>query len=304
MRKEFANKINQLFDIDSNLVFLTGDLGFNALEELQEKYKERFINAGVAEQNMVGVAAGLAYTGRPSFVYSIAPFAVYRTYEQIRLDVCIHNHAVYIVGNGGGYGYGIMGATHHAIEDLACLSTLPNMICWIPAFAEDVDFCLDKITQRKGPAYLRLGLGINYPNQTSIELINHVIKAKTTSRLTIITQGPIVKNAIKALEGMEDIDLFSILTLPTIELSESLIESINTSQNVLVIEEHVERGGLAEHLLMRMNNEKIKFNLFESLNAQGYPSKTYGSQDFHWKESGLDTENIKNRIKNFNSQNH
>ncbi len=298
MRKEFAAKIGQLFESDDKLVFLTGDLGYNALEEIQAKYSDRFINAGVAEQNMVGLASGLAYEGHPSFVYSIAPFAVYRTLEQIRLDVCIHNHAVCIVGNGGGYGYGIMGATHHANEDLACLSPLPNMICWVPAFSEDVEYCLDQIVTRKGPAYLRLGLGVSYPQPIKIGLINQVVKSTKKPRLTIITQGPVVKNAIKALAGIEDVDLFSMLTLPIFDLTPALKNSIESTQNVLVIEEHTERGGLAEHLLMRLTREKLRLNQFEAFNAKGYPSKTYGSQDFHWKESGLDVESIQNYLAN------
>ncbi len=298
MRKEFAAKIGQLFESDDKLVFLTGDLGYNALEEIQAKYSDRFINAGVAEQNMVGLASGLAYEGHPSFVYSIAPFAVYRTLEQIRLDVCIHNHAVCIVGNGGGYGYGIMGATHHANEDLACLSPLPNMICWVPAFSEDVEYCLDQIVTRKGPAYLRLGLGVSYPQLIKIGLINQVVKSTKKPRLTIITQGPVVKNAIKALAGIEDVDLFSMLTLPIFDLTPALKNSIESTQNVLVIEEHTERGGLAEHLLMRLTREKLRLNQFEAFNAKGYPSKTYGSQDFHWKESGLDVESIQNYLVN------
>lgn len=292
MRKEFAAKIRSLFSSNKNLVFLTGDLGYNALEEIQTEFSDRFINAGVAEQNMVGMAAGLAYEGHPSFVYSIAPFAVYRTYEQIRLDVCLHNHPVFVVGNGGGYGYGIMGATHHANEDLACLSPLPNMICWVPAFSEDVDYCLEQIVDRNGPAYLRLGLGINYPSAVEIGPVNQVKAASVKPSLTVITQGPVVKNAIKAIEGRDDVDLFSILTLPVLEFSDALLTSLATSKNVLVIEEHVERGGLAEYLLLQLTRKGYVFETFEAFNAKGYPSKTYGSQDFHWKESGLDVESI------------
>jgi transketolase len=301
MRKEFAAKINSLFASNQDLVFLTGDLGYNALEDIQSAYPNRFINAGVAEQNMVGVAAGLAYEGHPCFVYSIAPFAVYRAYEQIRLDVCIHNHPVCIVGNGGGYGYGIMGATHHAIEDLACLSPLPNMTCYIPAFAEDVEYCLDQIVSRKGPSYLRLGLGIQYPKAITIGPINQVVQAIDKPALTVITQGPVVKNALKAMEGLENVDLFSILTLPILTLSPEILNSIALSKRVLVIEEHVERGGLAEYLLLQLTRAGLKLDSFEALNAKGYPSKTYGNQDFHWKESGLDVENIQQYITKLNT---
>ena len=119
MRKEFSNIVEKVINENSSSVFITGDLGYNALENVQKAAQGRFVNAGVAEQNMIGVAAGIAYNGFEVFTYSIAPFTVYRCLEQIKLDVCLHDKPVYIVGNGGGYGYGIMGATHHAIEDIA-----------------------------------------------------------------------------------------------------------------------------------------------------------------------------------------
>ena len=100
-----------------DFVFLTGDLGYSAIEPLRDAMGSRFVNAGVAEQNMISVAAGLARSGLKPWVYSIAPFAYARPFEQIRNDVCLHDLPVTIVGNGGGYGYGVMGATHHALED-------------------------------------------------------------------------------------------------------------------------------------------------------------------------------------------
>src|SRR5512132_1728928 len=108
-----------MYEKRPDFVFVSGDLGYMALEKVIETYGERFINVGVSEQNMISVAAGLAYEGFIPWVYSIAPFAILRPYEQIRNDVCLHNLPVKIVGNGGGYGYGIMGATHHTLEDIA-----------------------------------------------------------------------------------------------------------------------------------------------------------------------------------------
>src|SRR5438270_636079 len=123
---------------DLRVVFLTGDLGFRALEPLRQRMGSRFINAGVAEQNMVSVAAGLARAGLLPWTYSIAPFIYARPYEQIRNDVCLHDLPVRLVGNGGGYGYGVMGATHHALEDYGSLMGLQNLHAFIPAFARDV----------------------------------------------------------------------------------------------------------------------------------------------------------------------
>lgn len=295
MRKVFSNIVEKIISSNVNSVFITGDLGYNALENVRDSAKDRFINAGVAEQNMVGVASGLAYKGYETFTYSIAPFAVYRCLEQIRLDVCIHNLPVYIVGNGGGYGYGIMGATHHAIEDIACLSPLPNMTCWVPAFIEDVEFCLYQITNIKKPAYLRLGLGKAYPNTITISRINKIISSDSP-KITVIALGPIVHNVMDAINSIKTIELFTVIAIPIVELSSELIDSISKTRKIIVVEEHVERGGLAEHLLSFLAKNTLLNITFLSLHAKGYPSKTYGSQAFHQAESGLDAENIKNQI--------
>src|SRR3954469_19230837 len=139
-------------------VFLTGDLGFGALEPLREAMGERFINAGVAEQNMVSVAAGLSRAGLRPWAYSIAPFIYARPYEQIRNDVCLHNLPVVLVGNGGGYGYGVMGPTHHAIQDYGALLCLPGLRAYVPAFDGDLQAQVRHLFEVEHPAYLRLGL--------------------------------------------------------------------------------------------------------------------------------------------------
>src|SRR6185369_242613 len=126
MRNEFCEAMVALAP-QPDFVFLTGDLGFKALEPLQQAAGPRFLNAGVAEQNMVSVAAGLAEEGFKPWAYSIAPFLYARPLEQIRNDLCLHRLPVKLVGNGGGYAYGVMGATHHALEDIGALRVLPNM---------------------------------------------------------------------------------------------------------------------------------------------------------------------------------
>ena len=295
MRNEFSKNAEAIISSNPKSVFITGDLGYNALESVQTAGKDRFINAGVAEQNMMGVAAGLAYKGFETFVYSIAPFAVYRCFEQIKIDVCIHNLPVYIVGNGGGYGYGIMGATHHAIEDIGCLSTLPNLTCWVPAFKEDVAFCMTQITSQKKPAYLRLGLGKPYPSEIKISSVNQIIKAEIP-KITIIALGPIVHNVLNAISENKEIDLFTVLAIPMIKMDDALLNSISKTKKIIVVEEHVERGGLGEHILSSLAKRSINNFDFVSLHAKGYPSKLYGSQIFHQTESGLDEENIRTEI--------
>src|SRR6266851_2115208 len=156
MRNAFCSALVAL-SAEKAFVFFTGDLGFMALEPLQRAMAGRFINAGVAEQNMISVAAGAASVGEQCWVYSIAPFLYGRPFEQIRNDVCLHDFDVKLVGNGGGYGYGVMGATHHAIEDYGVLCGLQNMRVHVPAFADDVAPILARMAADPHPAYLRLG---------------------------------------------------------------------------------------------------------------------------------------------------
>src|SRR5271167_2666914 len=144
MRQAFCNGLVQQALLPE-FVFLTGDLGFKALEPLQSALGQRFINAGVSEQNMVSVAAGLARSGLRPWTYSIAPFLYARPFEQIRNDVCFHGLPVILVGNGGGYGYGVMGSSHHALEDYGVLLSLPGMQVHVPAFDADIAGAIEQL---------------------------------------------------------------------------------------------------------------------------------------------------------------
>src|SRR5579883_545115 len=157
MRDAFCQALLARAARGERFVFLTGDLGFMALEPLAEALGERFVNAGVAEQNMVSVAAGIARAGGLAWCYSIAPFCYARPFEQIRNDLCLNALPVHLVGNGGGYAYGSMGATHHALEDCGVLATLPGLRCYVPAFDRDVAPAIESSSGHRGPTYLRLG---------------------------------------------------------------------------------------------------------------------------------------------------
>lgn len=302
MRKEFSTYIEKIAAQQTDIVFITGDLGYNALENLAATMGNRFINAGVAEQNMIGVAAGMAYKGYKVICYSIAPFVVYRCLEQVRNDVCFHNLPVYIVGNGGGYGYGIMGSSHHCIEDIACFSGLPNMKCYVPAFIEDLDTCLTDMFHRKKPAYLRLGLGKNRPNYLSPTTFGAATTLLTNAALTIVVQSPVANNVVAALAANahhQRIDLFVIDHMPIDYLPDSLTQSIQNTGNVLVIEEHIATGGLGQSLSTLIHTAGLQVHKFVHLHAAGYPNGLYGSQSFHQQVSGIDESNISKTINTF-----
>lgn len=302
MRKHFSNYIEQIAEQNDDIVFVTGDLGYNALENLGLKMGDRFINAGVAEQNMIGIAAGMASQGFRVICYSIAPFVVYRCLEQIRNDVCFHNLPVYVVGNGGGYGYGIMGSSHHAIEDIACLSGLPNMTCYVPAFIEDMKTCLDEMFASRSPAYFRLGLGKNMPDYLSLTPYGAGTTANENARLTVITQCPVTNNLTAALSNnpnKDNIDVFVVNKMPFQGLPADVKASIARTKNVLTIEEHISTGGLGTSVSLLTHEGSLPINKFISLHAEGYPNGLYGTQGYHQQQSGLDEENISKVINSY-----
>ena len=295
MRKHFSTYLEQVATKNEDIIFITGDLGYNALENLRDKMGDRFINAGVAEQNMISMAAGMASRGFRVICYSIAPFVVYRCLEQIRIDVCFHNLPVYIVGNGGGYGYGIMGSSHHAIEDIACLSGLPNITCYIPSFIDDMNTCIHTMLESGRPSYLRLGLGKPMPAYFEPAHSGPRSAHPHHTALTIFAQGPVINNVLVAIENhpaKDKIDIFAINNMPFTWLSDDMLLSIATCNKVLVVEEHISIGGLGSAVSLLLHEHALPVERFTSLHAEGYPNALYGSQAYHQQQSGLDEGNI------------
>src|ERR1700679_3509777 len=157
MRGAFFRTLMEVAEHDNRVFLLVGDLGFGVVEPFVKKFPDRFLNVGVAEQNMTGIAAGLALSGKIVFTYSIANFPILRCLEQIRNDVCYHNANVKIVSIGGGYSYGSLGMTHHATEDIAILRALPGMVVVAPGDPIETEAATRAVTEHDGPCYLRLG---------------------------------------------------------------------------------------------------------------------------------------------------
>jgi transketolase len=302
MRKEFSNWIEQYGREESRFIFLTGDLGYNALENVQATLGERFINMGVCEQNMVSVAAGLAQQGLAPLCYSIAPFMVFRPYEQIRLDVALHRLNVKVVGNGGGYGYGIMGASHHAIEDIAVLSSLPGFACFVPLCNSDVDGACQALFGYQGPSYLRLGFGLWPSGVGELPPFKPVRKLSSgrPAKLTVVGLGPVLLNTLPWIRESEEVDLFVVGQLPWPSMDEELLASVRATNQLLVIEEHVARGGLGEYLSAQLAQQGVPFRLTRAY-ARGYPDGLIGSQSYHQSRSGLDADSLRVVVKNLQS---
>jgi transketolase len=294
VRNSFSDALAALYG-KSEFIFLTGDLGFMALEPLRDVMGERFINAGVAEQNMISVAAGIASTGWQAWAYSIAPFIYARPFEQIRNDVCIHNLDVKIVGNGGGYGYGSMGSTHHAIEDYGALLTLQNMQVFVPAFAADVPVIVSKMAGARRPAYLRLGR-CERPKWFELPEYAPWRRLSRGSGSVILAVGPLAGALLHPLTGItpeKRPELWVLTELPVSgQLPLEFLESLDRCGRLIVVEEHVLQGSVGQAVSHMMLTSGVKLPDFHHVYAKGYPSGCYGSQTFHRKECGLDPASI------------
>jgi len=291
MRNAFCSALLELA-ANPAFVFLTGDLGFQALEPLRLKMGERFINAGVAEQNMVSVAAGLAKAGLRPWVYSIAPFLYARAFEQIRNDVCLHGMPVMLVGNGGGYGYGVMGSTHHAIEDYGALLSLQGMRVYLPAFDCDVSEVIRYLMKVDHPAYLRLGVS-EQPKWLSpppFAAWRHLLAGAGP---TIAIAGPLAGGILDAVrQSGLSADVWLASELPVTELPPEFLSSLRRSNFLMVIEEHVSAGGFGQMLSRELLLAGAAPGQFVHRAALGYVSGRYGSQRFHRAECGLDPASI------------
>lgn len=278
----------------ADTVFLTGDLGFMALEPLRDALGPRFVNAGVAEQNMVGVAAGLARAGWRPWAYSIAPFMVARPYEQLRNDVAMHGLPVTLVGNGGGYGYGVMGATHHALEDYAAVLALGGIRVLVPAFDADVSAAVAAILAEPRPAYLRLGYD-EMPADVERPAFAAWRRLGAGSRATILACGPLVGGLVKAVRAVPERDrpgLWLVSELPACDLPAAFVADVEATGHLVVVEEHVASGGVGEQVARQLLLRGVTPRRFTHRHALGYPSGRYGSQAFHRRECGLDAAAI------------
>lgn len=296
MRATFGKTIKKIAQKDKKTIQLTGDLGHGVFEELSEAIGPRFINAGVAEHNMATVASGLAYVGFKPWIYSVAPFVTIKVLEELRNDVALINANVKIVGLGGGYDYAIAGPTHHILQDVAMMLTLPNVRIFAPAVVEDIEPIMLKMHARHGPDYIRLTkaekLPIKIPKYKPLRLLSQ------GKKVTLIVLGSMVKDVVPALTEIltsNRVDLWVVCEMP-FKLDKELVNSINKTNNVCVIEEHVKTGGLGEFLSYNFTQNQIRVNKFTHLFAKGYPSKRYGSRNFYLKQSGLDRESISKTI--------
>lgn len=299
MRNRFIDELIKAAEINEKIVLVVGDLGYGVVEPFAEKFPHRFFNAGVAEQNMVGLAAGLASEGYHVFVYSIANFPIFRCAEQIRNDVCYHNLPVTIVAVGGGLAYGNLGYSHHAVQDYAFMRVMPNMTILAPGDPSETKMCLDFIVENSGPSYFRLGKTgeMNYNKSTSLRGNGalETLFLSNGAKFAIISTGAILQSVQQMVSdnNISEVDLY---TCPIwgMHLKNSLQERLRQYSKIVVVEDHLEDGGFGSWVLEALEpEERSKIRIF-GLNPE--VCGMVGSQKHLNHEGGLNYKHLEDLL--------
>ena len=299
MRTAFMDTLTRLAAEDESIFLVTADLGYSVVERFADAFPDRFLNNGVAEQNMTGIAAGLAMSGYTVFTYSIANFPVMRCLEQIRNDVCYHNLNVKVVAVGGGFSYGSLGYSHHGMEDLAVTRVLPNMTVAAPADPFETEAIVNTMVKTPGPGYLRLGkAGEPRLHAGPVELPHGgFLKVRSGQGVTILSTGGMLDSALKvsqelSRQGVEP-TLISVPYLTPLD-QQGLLQALSGSELLVTLEEHG-AGGLSSVIAERLM-ETGTFIPFLPLYARGEIVSVAGSQEQLREQVGLGVHQVTARI--------
>lgn len=282
MRDAFIQELVALARQHPQIALIVGDLGYSVIEPFADEFPDRFINAGVAEQNMTGLAAGMASEGYHVFTYSIANFPSFRCAEQIRNDIDYHNLPVTVVAVGGGVAYGALGYSHHAVQDYALMRSMPNMLIAAPGDPMEVRACMRYLVANPGPSYLRLGKAgepIFHKDVPCVEPGRWLLVAQGNSDTTLLTTGATLGLAMEkqhkaesARHAVHSLPLWGMASKPL------QIQQVNGYSLVTTLEDHLYDGGFGSWLMEAVAQSGGPVNYLKSMALDSRVCGTVGSQ--------------------------
>lgn len=298
MRDAFLDKLTQLAAEDKDVVLLTADLGYGVFEEFESTFPGQYFNVGVAEQNMTGLAAGLALEGKKVITYSIGNFPTLRCLEQIRNDACYHNLNITIVASGGGFSYGQLGMSHHTTEDIAIMRALPNITVVVPSNSWEAGEATEALIRSEGVGYLRLDKtnGSQDNADDNYELGKALkIPSEGGSDVSFFVCGGIIKEVIEAVELLKEFKISaSIISMHTIKPidGESIRDAVQNTKLLVSVEEGNIVGGLGSAIgEYCMDNRQIPSD-FLRIGLNDKYSSIVGDQAYLRKQYKMDSQYI------------
>ena len=303
MRKTLVSFLLEEASANPGLAVVTADLGYSVFEPFAEAHPSRFVNVGIAEANMIGVAAGLAMCGKIPIAYSITPFITARAMEQVRIDVCSHNLPVVLIGAGAGLCYGTLGPTHHGTEDLALMRAMPNMAVLAPCDPHELSSLLRQAARLGSPAYIRIGRATEPAvyekgKEPAILLGKAVEVEKHGGEFAIIACGNAVFSSLQSLRSLEKEGkkgaLYSMHTIKPLDCE--LIASIGKKMPIFTVEEHSIIGGLGSAVAECLADSGCASHALKRIALPDSFQKKVGTHDYLRKINGIDADSIAKRI--------
>lgn len=297
MRTAFIKTLMDLARADERIFLVVGDLGYSVVEPFAREFPDRFINVGVAEQNMIGIATGVTLCGKIAFTYSITNFSTFRCLEQIRNDVCFHNADVKIIATGGGLVYGFLEMTHHGIQNLAIMRALPNMTIIAPGDPVESALATRAMLDWQGPCYMQLTkAGDPVIHQTTPHFqIGKAITARDGNDITLIAIGGILYYTVQAAERLAQEGIkarvLSMHTLKPLDIPAVLTAARETGA-IMTIEEHSVVGALGSAVAEVLAESEASHTLFKRLGIDDSFCSQVGNQEYLQKLYSLTVEDI------------
>jgi transketolase len=296
MRTAFINQLIEEARKNSKVFLIVGDLGFSVVEPFVEEFPNQFLNIGIAEQNMAGVAAGLAMEGYCVYIYSIGNFPTLRCIEQIRYDICYHNLNVKIIAVGGGYAYGSLGPSHHTTEEIGMLRTIPNLTICAPGDPVEASEVTKLSANTLGPFYIRLGKAAEpiVHDSDIVLLLGNCLSIISGKKNAVFTMGATLKYAKDfVIDNSLNASVYSFPFIKPLNKI-NLIEIFLKYENIITIEEHQSSAGFGSAILEVLNDlleeDLIQLNQIPRIRRVAIPNKFFsiaGTQDYLRKTAGV-----------------
>ena len=302
MRDTFVRTLLEIAKKDKNVYIITGDLGFGVLKPFWTELPDQIINAGIAEQNMTSIAAGLAMQGKTVYTYSIGNFPTLRCIEQIRNDCAYHNANVKIVCVGGGFVYGSLGMSHHATEDIAMMRSLPDVTVLAPGDLVEAEAATKAIYETPGTCYLRLGRGGEKRIHEKLDdfTIGKAIEIQKGEKVAVFSTGAIFDEVNEACEELKEQGIIpTVYTFPTVKPidKEVILECAKTHKAIVTVEEHNLSGGFGSAVAeVLAETDGVKAKLVRVALDDRY-SCIVGSQKYLRKQYSIDAKAIIEKVK-------
>jgi transketolase len=300
MREAFSNALVRLALFDPKVLLLTGDHGYSLFDEFRKRCPDQYINAGIAEQNMVGMAAGLARVGFRPFVYGLAAFVPIRTVEQIKLDIAHDDLPVVLLGDGAGFVYSHLGTSHQSTEDIACTRAIPGIQVLSPADRFEMTAAMDYAYAAHGPVYLRMGkadLGDVHPGSIGELRQGRLVKLRDgrADRPGLIATGSMVRAAVDVAQSL-DLAVWSAPVLKPLHAAD-VCTAVGATSGLVTLEEHSVLGGLGA-VVAEITSEHQPTRVLR-IGVPDRFSEHCGTHDYLLHEHGLDTDSVRERVEAF-----